>query len=94
MRYAQGGGMSDAERARRELVRMQAAELFAQGRSDREVADELRVTRVSANRWPGFDIIRRPREPKVRPDLREHDCDRLEGVSLGGGVMAGQRGAG
>ncbi|MEY9997359.1 hypothetical protein ABIE67_009478 [Streptomyces sp. V4I8] len=67
------------------------------------VADRLDI---SGARWgldgaeavlklrPGFDVIRRPGESKVGPDLRGHGCGRLEGVSLGGGVVAGQRGVG
>lgn len=37
--------------ARRERVRLAAAELIEEGASDREVAWRLRVTRMSANRW-------------------------------------------
>ena len=44
--------MLDAgERARREQVRLAAAELIADGASDREVARRFRVSRMSANRW-------------------------------------------
>lgn len=50
-RYAQGGGLTAEERARREWVRLRAGELFAQGRSDRQAAAELRVTRMLVNRW-------------------------------------------
>jgi transposase len=51
MRYADGGGLTAAERQRRERVRFQAADRFADGASDREVAREFRVSRMSANRW-------------------------------------------
>ena len=51
MRYAHGGGLTAEERGRREQVRLQAAELFAQGVAPVEVARRLRVTRMSANRW-------------------------------------------
>ena len=51
MRYAEGGGLTAAERARRERVRMAAADLIEAGVSDREVANRFRVTRMSANRW-------------------------------------------
>src|SRR5881409_3707443 len=51
MRYAEGGGLIAAERARREQVRMAAADLIEAGASDREVAKRFRVTRMSANRW-------------------------------------------
>jgi transposase len=51
MRYPDGGGLSAQARARREQVRMRAADRFAQGAGDAEVAREFRVSRMSANRW-------------------------------------------
>ena len=51
MRYADGGGLDAAERARREQVRLAAAELMEAGASDWEVARRFRVSRMSANRW-------------------------------------------
>jgi putative transposase len=51
MRYADGGGLTSAERARRERVRLEAAELIEAGASDREVAQRFRVSRMSVNRW-------------------------------------------
>jgi len=51
MRYPDGGGLTAAERARRERVRLAAAELVEAGASDREVARHFRVSRMSANRW-------------------------------------------
>jgi putative transposase len=51
MRYSDGGGLTAAERARRERVRLAAAELIEAGASDREVARRFRVSRMSANRW-------------------------------------------
>jgi transposase len=51
MRYPDGGGLTAEERARREWVRLAAAELIEAGASDREVARHFRVSRVSANRW-------------------------------------------
>jgi transposase len=51
MRYPDGGGLTSAERARREKVRLAAAELIEAGASDREVATRFRVSRMSANRW-------------------------------------------
>src|SRR5690348_1191471 len=51
MRYGEGGGLTVAERARREQVRLAAAELIEAGASDREVARRFRVSRMPANRW-------------------------------------------
>jgi putative transposase len=51
MRYADGGGLTAEQRARREQVRLAAAELIEAGASDREVARRFRVSRMSVNRW-------------------------------------------
>src|SRR5262245_12382626 len=51
MRYGEGGGPDAAERAPREKVRLEAAELIEAGASDREVAKRFRVSRMSVNRW-------------------------------------------
>jgi transposase len=51
MSYGEGGVLTAAERARRERVRLSAADLIEAGASDREVARQLRVSRMSANRW-------------------------------------------
>jgi hypothetical protein len=49
MRYPDGGGLTSARRARRERVRLAAAELIEASASDREMARRLRVSRMSAN---------------------------------------------
>jgi transposase len=51
MRYPDGGGLTAAQRARREQVRLDAAEMIEAGAGDREVAKRFRVSRMSANRW-------------------------------------------
>ena len=51
VRYPDGGGLTAAARARREVVRLQAGELFAAGLSGPQVAMRLRVSRMSAWRW-------------------------------------------
>ncbi len=51
MRYPDGGGLSAAGRVRREKVRLQAAEWFAEGVEPPEVARRLRVSCNSAYVW-------------------------------------------
>src|SRR5690348_13983831 len=51
MRYGDGGGVDQAERGRREQVRQQAAQLFADGKSATEVAGLLEVSTKSAYQW-------------------------------------------
>src|SRR5208282_5664279 len=51
MRYPDGGGLTAAGRARREKVRLQAAEWFAEGVEPPEVARRLRVSCNSAYVW-------------------------------------------
>ena len=51
MRYPAGGGMNAAARARRQKVREQAADLFAQARPTSEIAAQLRVSQKSVRDW-------------------------------------------
>jgi transposase len=51
VRYADGGGLDARGRARREEIRMQAAELFEQNVPAVEVAVRLRVSAKSAYAW-------------------------------------------
>src|SRR5215831_19794834 len=51
MRYPDGGGLTAAGRARRERVRLQAAQLFEQDVSPVQVARGLRVSTKSAYQW-------------------------------------------
>jgi transposase len=51
MRYPDGGGLDAAERARREKVRLAAADLIEAGAGDQEIAKRFRVSRMSVNRW-------------------------------------------
>jgi transposase len=51
MRYPDGGGLTAAGRARREAVRLQAAQMFEQGIEPPEVARRLRVSANSAYVW-------------------------------------------
>ncbi|MGW2599271.1 IS630 family transposase [Streptomyces klenkii] len=51
MRYAQGGGLTDAGRAARERIRLEAVERFDRGEKNREIAAALRVSERSVERW-------------------------------------------
>ena len=51
MRDPDGGGLTAQERARRDQVRLAAAELIEAEVSDREVAKRFRASRMPANRW-------------------------------------------
>lgn len=51
MRYADGGGLTAQGRSRRELVRLQAAEMFARDADARQVASSLRVSTKSVYQW-------------------------------------------
>lgn len=51
MRYAQGGGLTDANRAARERIRLEAVGRFEGGAKNREIAAELRVSERSVERW-------------------------------------------
>src|SRR3954451_4810336 len=72
MRYPDGGGLDAAERARREQVRLAAAEMIEAGDGDREIARRFRVSRMSVNRWRralaagGREALAPPRGPAAR----------------------------
>jgi transposase len=51
MRYPDGGGLSEQGRTKREAVRLQAAEWFAQGMPVAEIAGRLRVTTNAVYVW-------------------------------------------
>jgi transposase len=51
MRYADGGGLTSEGRSRRELVRLQAAEMFAHDSDARDIARSLRVSTKSVYQW-------------------------------------------
>ena len=51
MRYADGGGLTAEGRARREKVRLQAAEMFAQDADPAQIARSLRVSTKSVYQW-------------------------------------------
>jgi transposase len=64
--YPDGSGLTAEERARREQVRLAAAEWIEAGASDREVAARFRVTRMSANRWRRALAPKRPGGARCR----------------------------
>jgi transposase len=51
MRYSDGGGLTAEGRSRREMVRRQAAQMFAQDMDPVRVAGLLRVSTKSAYQW-------------------------------------------
>jgi transposase len=51
VRYPQGGGLTPERQAFRERIRLEAAERFAAGASNAEVAKDLRVSVRSVQRW-------------------------------------------
>ena len=51
MRYAQGGGLTDAGRAVRERVRLEAVARFEAGETTSRIAATLRVSERSVERW-------------------------------------------
>jgi transposase-like protein len=51
MRYPDGGGLTAEGRSRRERVRLQAAQMFAQDMGARKVARLLRVSTKSVYQW-------------------------------------------
>ncbi|MFI1717560.1 hypothetical protein [Streptomyces litmocidini] len=61
MRYAQGGGLTDAERAARERIRLQAVERFEGAERNREIAAAL--SNLGTDRPD-------PGRPGSRPGLR------------------------
>lgn len=51
MRYPDGGGLTAQGRARREQVRLEAAEMFVQDADARQIARSLRVSTKSVYQW-------------------------------------------
>ncbi|MFD7582002.1 helix-turn-helix domain-containing protein [Kitasatospora sp. NPDC059817] len=51
MRYVQGGGLTDTERAAREQIRLQTVERFEGGERNREIATALQVSDRSVEHW-------------------------------------------
>ncbi|MFF9794853.1 winged helix-turn-helix domain-containing protein [Streptomyces bacillaris] len=83
MRYPQGGGLTDAERAGRERVRLRAVAGFEAGEKSREIAAALRVSERSVERWTrqwreeGLAGVASRGSPG-RPRLSDQQIGRLE----------------
>jgi transposase len=94
MRYATGGGLTAADRERRERVRLEAAERFECGENCGQVAAALRVSQRSAERWRrawesgGVEALR-SRGPASRCRLDEDQLARLEAELERGPVAHG-----
>ncbi|WP_455567403.1 IS630 family transposase [Streptomyces anandii] len=83
MRYAQGGGLTDAERTTRERLRLQAVERFESGQKNAEVAAPLRISVRSVERWrrawrEGGEAGILSKGSPGRPRLNEVQVARLE----------------
>lgn len=84
MRYGDGGGLNQAARRRREQVRRQAAELFAQGMTPVEIAARLEVSQKSAYVWRqrwragGADALASTGAPGPEPALSDTQLAKLK----------------
>lgn len=83
------------ERAARQARRERAAELFAQGRSQAEVAHQLDVSRQSANRWytrwqaDGTAALRTRGPTGRRPKVPDSALPKVEQALLEGALAHG-----
>jgi transposase len=83
------------ERAALEARRLRAAELFAQGRSQAEVAHELGVSRQAVSRWHarwlagGIEALRSRGPTGPDPKLSAADLGRVEEALLKGAMANG-----
>ncbi|MFF1605928.1 winged helix-turn-helix domain-containing protein [Streptomyces mirabilis] len=83
MRYAQGGGLTDAERVARERIRLKAVVRFEGWKKDGEIAAAPRVSECSVERWlrqwpeRGVGGVESKGSPG-RPKLSDAQVSRLE----------------
>jgi putative transposase len=101
MRYPEGGGLTVKQRAQREQVRFEAAELFVQGVAPPQVARRLRVSRKSAYAWHarwregGVEALRSKgasgRQSRMKPDWRDWLAAELEKGPAAHGWVEDQR---
>ncbi|MFH9969217.1 helix-turn-helix domain-containing protein [Streptomyces mirabilis] len=84
MGYAQGGGLTDAERVARERIRLEAVVRFEGGEKNGEIAAALRVSERSVERWRrqwrerGVGGVKSKGSPG-RPKLSDAQVSRLRG---------------
>lgn len=83
MRYAQGGGLTDAERTTGERLRLQIVGRFESGQKNAETVAALRISLRSVERWRrawreggGTGVL--SKGPPGRPRLSEAQIARLE----------------
>ena len=102
MRYPYGGGgLTVKQRAQREQVRFEAAELFVQEVTPPQVAKRLRVSRKSAYAWHarwregGVEALRSKgasgRQSRMKPDWRDWLAVELEKGPAAHGWVEDQR---
>ncbi|THA81078.1 winged helix-turn-helix domain-containing protein [Streptomyces sp. A0592] len=94
MRYAQGGGLTLERQTFREGLRLEAADLFAEGVSSAVVAKRLRVSERSVQRWrkawrDGGRRALRSKGPMCRPQISPRQFKVLEAELLKGPVAHG-----
>ncbi|WP_271219816.1 winged helix-turn-helix domain-containing protein [Streptosporangium carneum] len=94
MRYAQGGGLSAERRAFRERLRLQAAERFARDESSTAIAQDLRISLRSVQRWKrdwqsGGAGALRSHGPASLPRLSERQLTVLEQELVKGPIWYG-----
>jgi transposase len=92
MRYAQGGGLTPREQAKRQQVRFQAAERFARGDHTADIARDLRVGVRQVEKWrsawrTGGTEALRSKGPASVERLSPRQWQRLES-ELGRGPLA------
>jgi putative transposase len=92
VRYAQGGGLTPKEQAKRERVRLDAAERFARGDKTADIARDLRVGVRQVEKWRstwrrGGAQALHSKGPMAVERLSPQQWERLE-AELGRGPLA------
>lgn len=95
MRYGDGGGVNQAARERRELVRHRAAAMFAAGMHPLDVAAALEVSEKSGYQWHrawktgGTQALASKGPPGPDRTLSDTQIQRLQAVLERGALAAG-----